>query len=405
MGVVAPNGHDLKTFWKTICLGQSAAAPVTRFDTSDLPNKIAAEITDFDPKLYMEAKTARRLDRSSQYAVSAARLAMDDARIEFAKFDPERVGVVEGTSLSNNEMAFKVENTFASKGYRSLSPYALINGYNGGGSGEISNELGVTGHAITCSTGSASGNDAVGYGFNMVRNDQADVMIAGGTEAPLLAPLWGGFCQTKVMTSRNDAPKTSMRPFDKTRDGFLLGEGAAFLVLEELSYALARGATIYAEVFGHGRSCEAYHPATPHPEGIGVIRAMEKALQQAQVHFSEIDYINAHGTATEANDRVETRAIKKLFGVSAANLAVSSTKPITGHLLAGAGALETIVCTLAIHHQEIPLTLNLTEPDEGCTLDYVQGSSRPYPLKTVMNLSSGFGGKNACLILGKFPGS
>jgi 3-oxoacyl-[acyl-carrier-protein] synthase II len=192
-----------------------------------------------------------------------------------------------------------------------------------------------------------------------------------------------------------------MRPFDRTRDGFVLGEGAGFVVLEELSHALSRGARIYAELLGHGRSCEAYHPVAPHPEGIGVHRAMEKALRRARLHPSEIDYINAHGTATEASDLVETKAIRRLFGHHSRKVAVSSTKPVTGHLLAAAGALETVVCALAIHHQTIPLTLNHKDRAEGCDLDYVPGASRPYPLRAVMNLSSGFGGKNSCLILGK----
>jgi len=402
MGVIAPNGHDLKTFWESVRNGESAAGPVTRFDAANLPHRIAAEVRDFDPRRYMEPKTARRLDRSSQYAVSAARLAVEDGNIDFTHFDPERAGVVEGTTVSNNEMAFRSEEAYSRKGYRGLSPYALINGYNGGGSGEISNELGITGHSITCSTGSASGNDAVAYGFNMILNDQADVMVAGGAEAPLLLPIWGAFCLGKVMTSRNKTPKRAMRPFDKTRDGFLLGEGAGFVLMEELSFALGRRAAIYAEIMGHGRSCEAFHPVAPHPDGIGVLRAMEKALQQAQLHFSEIDYINAHGTATELSDNAETKAIKKLFGAHPNKLAVSSTKPVTGHLLAGSGAVETVVCALAIRHQEIPLTLNFDEPAGECALDFVKGASRPYPVQMVMNLSSGFGGKNACLILGKY---
>jgi 3-oxoacyl-[acyl-carrier-protein] synthase II len=405
MGVIAPNGHDLNAFWNSVRNGESAGAPVTRFDTANLPHRIAAEVSGFDARRYMDPKTARRLDRSSQYAVAAARLAMEDGGLNFADYDPERVGVAEGTTVSNNEMAFRSEEQFSKKGYRGLSPYTLINGYNGGGSGEISNELGITGHSITCSTGSASGNDAVGYGFNMILNDQADVMVAGGAEAPLLAPLWGAFCLSRVMTSRNENPKRAMRPFDKTRDGFLLGEGAAFLLLEELSFAQGRGARIYAEVLGHGRSCEAFHPVAPHPEGVGVVRAIEKALQQSGVHVSEIDYINAHGTATDLSDAAETKAIRKLFGGYESKLAVSSTKPVTGHLLAGAGALESVVCALAIQHQEIPMTLNFNECNDGCPLDFVKGASRPYPLRHVLNLSSGFGGKNACVLLGRYSTS
>src|SRR5438876_6080607 len=259
--------------------------------------------------------------------------------------------------------------------------------------------LGSKGHAVTYFSGSCSGNDAIGYGLQMIQNEEVDVMVAGGAEAPLLDGFWSGFCVTGVMTSRNETPAESMRPFDKSRDGFLLGEGAAFVVLEELSYALARGARIYAEVAGHGRSCEAYHSVSPHPDGVGLYRAMEKALRRARLHVSEVDYINAHGTATEANDLVETRAIKRLFGEHARRLAVSSTKPVSGHLLAAAGPLETVVCVLTLTHKEIPLTLNFKEPAEGCDLDYVPGESRAYPVRVAMNINSGFGGKNSCLIL------
>ena len=402
MGVITAAGLNLENFWENVTHGISGATTVTRFDITAVPNKIAAEIQGFDPAQYADFKTTRRLDRSLQYSVAAAKLAAMDSGVDFARIDPDRVGVVEGTSVSNNEMAFKSEAAYSKKGYRGLSPFTLINGYCGSGSGEIAHQLNVRGHAITCSSGSASGNDALGYAFNMIRNDEVDIMVAGGAEAPILPPLWGAFCLTKVMTARNDTPQHAMRPFDRTHDGFLLGEGGAFLILEELAHALGRGARIYAEIAGHGRSCEAYHPVSPHPDGIGAFRAMEKALRQAGRHVSEIDYINAHGTATETNDLCETRAIKRLFGHHARRLAVSSTKPVTGHLLAAAGALETVVCALAINRQEIPLTVNFHEPAPECDLDYVPNQSRAYPVKVVMNLSSGFGGKNSCLILTKY---
>ncbi len=402
MGVIAANGNDLSGFWHTIQKGVSAAVPLTRFDTSNAPTRIAAEIQDFDATRYMDSKTARRLDRSLQYSVAAARLAASDARLDLGAVDPDRVGIVEGTSLSNNETAARTEIAYSQKGYRGVSPLAMINGYCGGGSGEIALELGCKGHSITCSSGSASGNDVMGYALTMIQNDEVDIMVAGGAEAPILPQIWGVFCQSKVMTRNNDCPKEAMRPFDKSRNGFLLGEGGGFIVLEELSHALGRGAKIYAEVLGHGRCSEAYHPVAPHPEGMGIHRAMEKALRKARLHATEVDYINVHGTATEANDLVETRAIKRLFGSHAKRLAVSATKPVTGHLLAAAGAVETIVCTLALHHQEIPLTLNLKEPADECDLDYVSSRSRPYPIRTVMNLNSGFGGKNSCLILGQY---
>ena len=402
MGVVAPNGLDLKTFWHSIIKGISASAPITRFDTSSVPTKIGCELKGFDPRNYMDFKKARRFELSIQYGIAASSMAVKDAKIDFQKLDADRIGIIEGTSVSGMESSFKGQTTYLNKGYSSMSPFTLINAYCGGGSGEMALELGIKGHAVTYSSGSASGNDAIGYAVNMIRQDDVDVAVAGGTEAPLLAPLWGAFCLTKVMTTRNDSPQEAMRPMDRTRDGFLLGEGAGFLVLEELSHALARGAKIYAEIVGHGRSCEAFHSVSPHPDGLGTRRAMEKALAKARMDVSEVDYINIHGTATSTNDLVEIRAIQSLFGAHANRVAVSGTKPITGHLLAAAGALETIVCALTIRNREIPFTLNLRDPDDGCVGDLVRGQSRSYPVKVAMNLNCGFGGKNACLILKEY---
>lgn len=402
IGVIAPNGCTLESFWESIRDGKSAAGPLTRFASDNSPVRVACEVQDFDGARYMDPKMAKRLDRSILYGVAAADLAVADAQIDFTKVDPDRTGVVEATSVSNNETAARAEEAYAARGYRGVSLFAMINGYSGGGSGEISLKIGAKGHAITLSTGSASGNDVMGYALGMIQNDEVDVMVAGGAEAPIIPSIWGTFCQGKVMSRFAGDPRQAMRPFDRARDGFVLGEGSAFLVLEELAHALSRGARIYAEVLGHGRACEAYHPVAPHPEGIGVIRAMEKAVRQAKLQTSEIDYINAHGTATEANDFVETKAIRRLFGAEAHRLAVTSTKPVTGHLMAAAGALESAVCVLAVHHQVIPPTMNLREPAAGCDLDYVPCRPRPYPIRTAMNLSCGFGGKNACLLIGRF---
>jgi len=402
MGVIAPNGCSLTEFWRTIRDGISAAGPVTRFDTSKVPNKIACEIKDFDASRYMEFKKARRFDRSIQYGLAAAVQAVEDAAIDFGASDPDRVGIVEATSVSGMESTLTAHLAFLSKGYRGMSPFTFLNAYCGGGSGETAIELGIKGHAITYCSGSCSGNDAIGYALQMIQSDDVDVMVAGGTEAPLLEGFWSGFCVTDVMTRHNETPKEAMRPFDKTRDGFLLGEGASYLVLEELAYALERGARIYAEVIAHGRSCEAYHSLLPHPDGLGLSKAMWKALRGACLHPTEVDYVNAHGTATESNDLVETRAIKSVFGERAKRVAISSTKPITGHLLGAAGAVETVVCALAIKNREIPATINLTEPAEGCDLDYVPNSLRPFPVRVAMNLSTGFGGKNSCLILKEY---
>lgn len=403
MGVITAPAQKLDKFWDCIRHGISGGKKMTRFPPGGAPTLIAAQINDFEAGDYMDPKMARRLDLSHRYSVAAARLAQQDAGIDFFKVDADRVGIVEGSSASSNEAAAKADEGYQHRGYKGVGPFALINGYSGAGSGEIAKELGVRGHSITLSSSSASGNDALGYAVSMIRHEEVDVMVAGGAEAPIAPGIWGALCLAHVLSRRNDTPQAAMRPFDKTRDGILLGEGAAYLVLEELSYALNRGARIYAEILGHGRSCEAYHPVSPHPEGLGYHRAMQKAIRNAGIHPDEVDYINAHGTATEANDVVETKAIKRVFGAHAQRLAVSSTKPVTGHLLGAAGALETVVCALALHHQEIPLTLNHAEPGPGCDLDYVPGRSRPYPIRAALNLSSGFGGKNSCLVMRRYP--
>lgn len=403
VGVIAPNGSTPADFWATIRDGHSAAAPLTRFPLADAPSKFACEVRDFVPEHHMEPKVARRLSLSIQFAVAASRMALKDSGIDLAKVAADRVGIVEGTTVSNNETAARAEEAWHKRGYRGISLFAMINGYSGGGSGEIAIELGVKGHAITLSSGSASGNDVMGYALSMIQNDEADVMIAGGAEAPILPQIWGTFCQGKVMSRHPGEPREAMKPFDVARCGFVLGEGAGFVVMEELSHALARGARIYAEVIGHGRACEGHHPVAPEPNGLGVFQAMQRALNRAQTELGEVDYINVHGTATEANDVVETRAIKSLFGNYANRLGISSTKPVTGHLIAAAGAVETVVTALAVHHQVIPPTINLRVPDPECSLDYVPDKARPYPIRVALNISSGFGGKNACLALRRWP--
>ena len=403
LGAIAPNGSSLDVFWESVRTGQSAAGPLTRFDPGGAPVRIACEVRDFAPEKYMEPKVVRRLGRSIQYAIAAAHLAVRDSGLNTDEMEQDRIGIVEGTTVSNNESAASADEAWKSRGYRGISLFAMINGYSGGGSGEIAIELGIKGHAITLSSGSASGNDVMGYALTMIRSDEADVMIAGGAEAPIIPQIWGTFCQGKVMSTFLGEPREAMKPFDIARSGFVLGEGAAFVVMEELGHAIARGARIYAEVLGHGRACEAFHPVAPEPQGVGVFKSMGHALEKNKIDPGEIDYINAHGTATEANDLVETRAIKRFFGKDARRLAISSTKPVTGHLMAAAGAIETIVTALAVYHQIIPPTANLRVPDPECDLDFVPINPRPYPIRVALNLSSGFGGKNACLALRRWP--
>jgi 3-oxoacyl-[acyl-carrier-protein] synthase II len=403
MGVITPIGHDLTTFWEAVRDGRSGNGPLTRFDRQGSPCHLAAEIRDWTPANFLEPKSARRFERSLQFGCAAAQLARVDARVDFQKIDPDRCGIVEATSLSNMEAAYSAQASLRARGPRAIGPSVMICGYVGSGSAEIAHLLGVRGHAITCSSSSASGNDVMGYALRMIQDEEVDIMIAGGAEAPIVETVYFGFAQSHAMSRWTGPPEEAVKPFDQRADGFVIGEGSAYVVLEELSHALARGARIYAEVLGHGRSCEAYHPMAPHPEGRGVARAMEKALLKAGTDGSKIDYINVHGSANSVNDIAETRAIKNVFGEQARHVAVSSTKPITGHPLAAAGAIETVICVLALYHREIPCTLNLRTPLPECDLDYVPGKSRPYPLRQVMNLSSGFGGKTACLVLGVYP--
>jgi 3-oxoacyl-[acyl-carrier-protein] synthase II len=403
LGVISPNGNDLKTFWDAMCSGRSAAGIVTRFDIKGSPCRLAAEVQHFDPAVYMDQKSVKRFDRSLQYGLAAAYLAASDANLNFQDIDPDRTGVVEATSLSNMEGAYKARAALDRRGPRAVTPSHMLSGYFGSGSAEIAQLIGCQGHAITCSSSSASGNDVIGYAVTMIQNEDVDVMITGGAEAPIVDTVYFGFAHSGAMTRWAGSPDEAMRPFDQRADGFVMGEGGAYLVLEELGHALSRGAKIYAEVLGQGRSCEAFHPMAPHPDGVGVARAMEKALRRSGIERESVDYVNAHGTANNVSDLAEIRAIKRFFGTAARRLAVSSTKPITGHPLAAAGALEAVIVALALKRQVIPPTLNVQKPLAECDLDLVPLKARPYPIRVAMSLNSGFGGKTSCLLLGKYP--
>jgi 3-oxoacyl-[acyl-carrier-protein] synthase II len=402
MGLISPSGNDLETFWSNVRGGISAAAAVTRFDASRLPVKIAAEVKNFDVSEFIKSRKPGRFDLSIQYGVAAATLAMQDAGIDLSGLDADRVGVVEGTTISGMESNLKAHDSYRESNYnfRAVHPYNVVAGYCGEGSSTISLHLGIHGHAVTYCSGCASGSDAIGHAARMIRLDDVDVALAGGSEATSEG-LHVGFCRVRTMTEQTGNPAGAMRPFDRSRDGFVLGEGSAFFVLEELTHALGRGARIYAEVAGHGHSCEAYHATDPHPDGVGYARALEKALRDARTHPSEVEYINAHGSATPLNDPIETKAIKRVLREHAKRVAISATKPITGHLMGASGAIETMVCALAISHEAIPPTINLNEPDHACDLDYVPGEARAYPVKVAVNLNAGFGGRYACLVLKK----
>lgn len=404
LGLLAPNGLTVDAFWESLCAGRSGAGPITHFDCSTFPSRIACELKNYVAEDHIDFKKAKRLDRSLQFGIIAARQAMKDCGVDLATINPGRMGIVEGTSVAGMQHTFDSHRSFIAKGIKGLNTFSLMNAYCGGGSSEIALDLGVPCQALTICTACSSGNDAIGYALNSIRNDEADIMVAGATEAPIVDAYVGTFCASKSLTKRNDTPATSMRPFDRHRDGFLLGEGAAFLVLEELSHALARNARIYAEVLGYGSSSEAYHSVAQHPQGIGIRQAMEKAFYRARLLPAEVDYINAHATATQTNDLNETYVIKQVFKDHAKRVQISGTKPVTGHLAGAAAALEAAICVLSIDRKVIPPTINLTEPEDGCDLDYVPGVARHFPVKTAINLNAGFGGKNSCLIFRAFNG-
>lgn len=402
MGLISPSGNDLTAFWSNVRRGVSAAAPISRFDASRLPVKIAAEVKNFDVSEFIKSRKPGRFDLSIQYGVAAATLAVSDAGIDLTGLEPDRVGVVEGTTISGAESVIKLRDSYTegNNNFRALHPYNVVAGYCGEGSSTISLHLGIHGHAVTYCSGCASGSDAIGHATRMIRLDDVDVAVAGGAEETFEL-LHASFCRVRAMTEQNGNPAEAMRPFDRSRDGFVMGEGAAFFVLEEMSHALGRGARIYAEIAGHGHSCEAYHATDPHPDGRGYVRALEKALRSASVHPNEVDYINAHGSATPLNDPIETKAIKTVLREHSKRVAISGTKPITGHLMGASGAIETMICALTIWHKEIPPTINLHEPDTGCDLDYVPGTARSFPVKVAVNLNAGFGGRYASLVLKK----
>jgi 3-oxoacyl-[acyl-carrier-protein] synthase II len=398
MGVLSGSGAELATFWEAIVEGRSASRLLTRFAAGDMPTRVAAELDGFDAARVVDAKSARRMDLSCLYGIAAATSAVRDAGLALSDMDTSRVGVAFGTSLGALNSTLSSHDGLLTRGYRGAGLAGLLNSHIGAGSAEVACHLGVRGPAVTIGSGSASSNDAIGYALDAITLSRADVMIAGGAEAPLIPLVWASMCLGKIMTRHNDQPSRAMRPFDREHDGPLLGEGAAFVIVEALEHARARGARVYCEALGHGRSSEAHHPLAPHPEGKGPRAAMQDAMRRARRNFDDVGYVNAHGTATVANDVAESLAIQQAF--NGRSLAVSSTKPVTGHLLGAAGALETVATALALHHQAVPLTLNFDAAAPGCDLDYVRGSSRSQSLQVALNLSCGFGGTNSCLVLG-----
>jgi len=403
IGTVNPLGNSIDEFWSGIKAGKSGVGPITRFDSKDHLTKIAAEVKNFDITKYIDVKEARKMDSFSHYAVASAMQAWADSGFSTGQYDPERLGVVLGVGMGGFETLEVAFRQLIEKGPTRVHPMTVPKLISNIGPGNIAIMLNAQGPCYSLATACASGTDAVGNSYRMILDDICDVMVAGGVEAVITPLGMAGFNVIHALSTKyNDAPEKASRPFDKERDGFIMGEGAGILVLEELEHAKARGAKIYAEIIGVGASNDANHLTAPHPEGRGAIQAMRFALKMAGIAPTDVDYINAHGTSTQMNDATETIAIKTVFGDYAPKVKISSTKSMTGHLIGAAGAVEAIVCALAIRDQFFPPTINQEFPDEECDLDYIPNTGYHGKIDYAMSNSLGFGGHNGILLFKKY---
>lgn len=399
IGCITPIGVGVDGLWEGLRAEQSAVTKVTRFDASIFRSRCAAEVHDFDSARWLDAKRAKRLDRFSQFSVACARMALDDAGIDVGNIDRDRAGAMMGTALGGVAYGESQMGKFVRGGLRDVDPALALSVFGGAASCNIAIECGVTGPNATNAMSCASGAIAIGEAFRRIRGCEADIMLAGGAEVPLATLTFGAFALIRAMSTRNDDPAHASRPFDKHRDGFVMGEGAAVLVLEEWERARARGARIYAELCGYGTTNDAYHMTAPLPDGAQAARCMRLALSDAQVLPTDIDYINAHGSSTPLNDPTETQAIRSVLSEHAYRIPVSSTKGYYGHALGASGAIEAAISALTIARGWVPPTVNLEEPDTGCDLDYVPTRGRSQRVSHVLSNSFGFGGINASLVL------
>ncbi|MEO6054934.1 MAG: beta-ketoacyl-ACP synthase II [Chthoniobacterales bacterium] len=403
MGVVAPNGLEAKTFWKNTVEGRSGVKRYTAFDSTDYTCKIAGEVVGFDPQSYFsDAKTIKRSDRFMQFALAASKMALSDSGIDLESVDRDRFGVCIGTGIGGLESVERAARRLMEQGPTRVSPFAITCMMGNAAGGLVSQEFNLSGPDICIVTACATGGNSIGEAWQNIKNGTADMFLAGGCEATITPLGVASFMAMKALSLRNDDPERASRPFDKNRDGFVMGEGAGVIVLEDLEHAKRRGATIYCELAGYGCTADAYHMTHPHPEGKQVARAMQIAMSQAGVNPGEIDYINAHATSTSVGDLCETRGIKLAMGDAAKKVAISSTKSMTGHLLGGAGAVEMAICALAIRDGVVPPTINLDEPDTECDLDYVPNTAREKKVRVAINNSFGFGGHNTALLVKEF---
>jgi 3-oxoacyl-[acyl-carrier-protein] synthase II len=404
VGLVSSVGIGTDANWRAFCEGRSGVGPITRFDASQYSTRIAAEVRGFDPLQFIEKKDVKKMDVFIQYAIAASQFAVDDAALRVTPDNAARVGVFIASGIGGFSTIEREHKALLEGGPRRISPFFIPSAIINLAAGQVSIRFGAKGpNSATCTACSASAH-AIGDAFEIIRRGDADAMIAGGSEAAITPMGVGGFAAMRALSTRNDEPERASRPFDRDRDGFIIGEGAGVVVLEALETAERRGAPIYAELVGYGMSADAYHITAPSEDGDGAVRVMAAALEDAGVQPSQVDYINAHGTSTPHNDRLETVAIKRCFGEHARTLAISSTKSMTGHLLGAAGGLEAGITVLAIRHQILPPTINLENPDPACDLDYVPGTARPAGIEYALSNSFGFGGTNGALLFRRWNG-
>lgn len=401
MGVISSIGLNKEEFWASLMAGRSGVVEIDRFDTDSFPTKIAAQVKGFNVVDYISRKDARRMDLFVQYACAAARIAVEDAALEISLADKPRTGVWVGAGIGGMDTFEKQHHAFIKKGVGGISPFFIPMMIPNMAAGQVSIMLGANGPNGCTVTACASGSNSIGEAFEIIRNNKAEVMIAGGAEASITPLAVGGFCAMKALSTANDDPARACKPFDIERDGFVMGEGAGILVLEELQHALNRGAHIYAEVIGYGSSGDACHMVQPDSEGRGAALAFRSAIAEAGIKPGEVDYINAHGTGTSLNDQIETAVIKDVFGSHSQKVLISSTKALHGHMLGAAGAVELIAAVMALNHNTVPPTINLHNPDPLCDLDYVPGQPRQQELRVALSDSLGFGGHNAALVVRK----
>lgn len=403
-GAVTPLGLSVEQTWESVLAGKSGGGEITHFDASQFSVRIACELPGFEAGDFIDSREARKMDPCTHYGMAASLMAWKDAGFEDGEYDPDRVGVLIGSGVGGIQTLEAQHTVLMEKGPRRISPFFIPMMIADMPSGAVSIALGLKGPNFATVSACASGAHALGVAYHAVRDGAADAMVAGGAEAAICPMALGGFANMKAISSRNDEPLRASRPFDAERDGFVLGEGAGIVVLEELEHARARGAAITAEVAGYGASSDAFHITAPAPDGEGAVRAMQEALRDAGLSADDVDYVNAHGTSTLLNDKYETAAIKTVFGARASEIAVSSTKSMTGHLLGAAGGIETIFTARAINESVIPPTINYENPDPECDLDYVPNQAREASIGVALTNSFGFGGHNAVLALKKYEG-